>query len=145
MSRTRQFPHLATALQEVCASHPVELAYVFGSFARGTADEDSDLDIAILATQSLSKAERHAMRLRLMAAVEQKLKIPLEKIDVIMLQDVPALLQYNVVRTGTSIFHRDQLVQGSYERKVEREYEDEAPLLDREADLTLDRILAHRS
>lgn len=45
--------------QQVLARHPhIELAYVFGSVARGTARPDSDIDVAVQAEQPLSAATR---------------------------------------------------------------------------------------
>ena len=35
------------SLAAVCRSYPVSLAYLFGSHARGTADAESDIDVAV--------------------------------------------------------------------------------------------------
>lgn len=45
--------------QQVLARYPqIELAYVFGSVARGTARPDSDIDVAVQAARSLATAAR---------------------------------------------------------------------------------------
>ncbi|MFQ5790977.1 MAG: nucleotidyltransferase domain-containing protein [Acidobacteriota bacterium] len=43
------------------ARFPVEQVILFGSKARGDYDEESDIDILILTSRSLSRAERYAI------------------------------------------------------------------------------------
>ena len=137
-------PALASAIRNAARSYPITLTYLFGSHARGTADEDSDVDLGILADAGMTKGDRHDLRLRLMRAFAEALDVPCEKMDVVMLQDVPVLLQYNVIRNGEIIAARDRSAQRGYEIEVERRYDDERPMLEQETNLTLDRILAHR-
>lgn len=130
-----------SAAADLCRSQPVVLAYVFGSHARGMADAESDIDIAVLTDPSLSKDERFDLRFRLMRHLAVSKNIPVEKIDLVVLQDVPVLLQYNVIRNGQMLFERSAGVRHDFEFSVEQRYEDEAPSLDREADMTIQRIL----
>jgi len=133
---------LPQAIASVCRAHPVTVAYLFGSHARGTADAESDLDIAVLARSSLSKEERHTLKLHLGRALAEVVSASAGEIDIVVLQDVPVLLRYNVVRTGLPVFGATPSARRAFEFDTERRYEDERPLLDREADLTLDRILS---
>ena len=43
------------------ARFPVEEIILFGSKARGDADEESDIDLLVLTARALSRAERHAV------------------------------------------------------------------------------------
>jgi len=120
----------------------VHLAYLHGTRACGRADQESDIDIGILAAPSLDKGERFKLRIRLMRALADTLHEYLEKIDLIILQDVPVLLQFNVVRKGILLFGRTRQEKIEYELQVEREYDDERYYLQREADITINRILS---
>src|SRR5437016_2520034 len=95
---------LVAGIPGVLSPYPVELAYLFGSHARETADDESDVDIAVLANPALSQDERRDLRFDLLPACSQGLSLPITTIDLIVLQDVPALLQYNVIRHGQVLF-----------------------------------------
>lgn len=142
MSSSSSPTGLSPTLADVCRSHPVVLGYLFGSHARGTADADSDIDVAVLADPGLSPNERLNLRFRLMRHLAEVLDHPLDQIDIIVLQDVPSLLQYNVIRTGQPVFERDPAARHTFELSVERRYDDERPYLERETTITLQRILS---
>jgi uncharacterized protein len=133
---------LVERLRAVSSAEPVALAYLFGSAARGTTDQESDIDVAILTDQSLGKEDRQELRLRLMRSFGDALGVPTDRLDVIALQDVPTLLQYNAIRVGSLVYERMPGTAKGFEFSVERRYDDESPLLDRDADLTIDRILS---
>lgn len=134
---------LAETVRDSCRPYPVTLAYLFGSHARGTADAESDIDIALLVAPALSKEERFDLRLTLRSAIAAALGRDSESVDLVILQDVPALLRYNVLRKGHLLFATNIAARRIFEREVENAYADESPFLDREADVTLDRILSH--
>jgi predicted nucleotidyltransferase len=142
MAAHRSATGLEDTIREICRSQPVQLAYLFGSHARGTADAESDIDVAVLADPSLSKEQRHALKLRLGRALGELLPLDRGEIDVVILQDVPTLLQYNAIRGGKPVFAAHPSVRTAYELNVLNRYDDEQPLLDREAELALDRILS---
>lgn len=141
MDRHRLTKTIAAALK----GQPVSLAYLFGSQARGTADEESDVDVAVLAEEGLLPQDRHGLRVDLSLALADRLQLPLERIDVVVLQDVPILLQYNVIRCGSLILSRNPSVAKAYILSVEQEYEHESPYLDRDVSVTINRILARRA
>ena len=67
------------SIQQFFAAQPdVELAYVFGSLAKGSARSDSDLDVAIQARQPLSAEQRLDM-LEALAALTGR---PVDLVDV---------------------------------------------------------------
>lgn len=135
---------LANCIQHTLDSHPVDLAYLFGSHARGTADAESDVDVAVLASPDLSRDARRCLRMDITMALTKALGMD-AKVDVIVLQDVPVLLQYNVIRGGQPVFGPDRAVRAAFECDVERRYDDESPFLEREAKQTIQSILAHHS
>lgn len=142
MAPTQPVPRLAAKIADVCRRHPVVLVYLFGSHARGDADSESDVDLAVLVDASLTPLQRHRLRLRLLRDAADALDLPLEHLDVVTLQDVPVLLQYNVLRTGQLLFAKTPAARQAFERSVEQRYEDVRPYLEREAELTLQRILS---
>ncbi len=145
MAMAPSSPELENRIQRACASFPVTVAYLFGSYVQGAADDESDVDIAVLVKPGLSALERHDMKLRLIRACSEECGMPLEKMDIVILQDVPVLLQLNVLQRGKLIFAKSAAVRRAFEIEVERTYEDERPYIERETELTLERILAHRA
>lgn len=129
-------------IADACRPEPVVLAYLFGSHARGTADAESDIDIAVLADPHLPAEARAELRLHLMQTFAEALHVPVERLDVVVLQDAPLLLRYNVVRGGRPLFTRDAAARRAFERSVERSYDDQRLSLAQEADRTLDRLLS---
>lgn len=52
---------LKAAKRVLCAQFPVEEVHLFGSFARGNGSEDSDLDLFVLTTRSVTYRDKAAM------------------------------------------------------------------------------------
>jgi len=125
------------------AREPVVAAYLHGSHARGQADADSDLDLALLADGALCRADCLELRLRVTEKLQDRLQDTIDP-DVVVLQQAPVLLQYNVVRNGIVVLGRDAPERRAFELDVEQRYDDERPYLDRETDIILERILSLR-
>jgi hypothetical protein len=141
MSRPSDSPSLPGSIAAACRAPGVLLVYLFGSYARGTADAESDIDIAVLASP-LSPEARRRLRLDLLARCTDILAAEERHIDLVILQDVPVLLQYNVVRSGILLAGNDA-DRIAYELQVERRYDDERPGLEEQTDLGLQRLLSH--
>lgn len=85
------------------------------------------------------------MRILLMRSIARALGVRLDTIDVVILQDVPFLLQYNVMRASKIVSAENRAVQLDYGIEFDQQLEDEQPLLEKEATLMLNRILSHRA
>jgi len=83
------------------APEDIDLIVVFGSQARGTATEMSDLDIAIGAS-GLDQHERFDLRLRAISQFEG----PRQDVDVVLMQDINWSLKYRIARDGKVLFDR---------------------------------------
>jgi predicted nucleotidyltransferase len=126
-------------LDNLFAAEPVIVAYLFGSQARGDAGPLSDVDVAVLIQDGLSSSEALVLRLRLMEAIG--LALCVERVDVVILNDAPYLLQHRVIRDGRILFCRDELARARYEFGVLRAYLDFRHYEDRYFQAMEDRIL----
>jgi predicted nucleotidyltransferase len=90
------------SLQEVLLQiQNVQLAVLFGSVAKETANSDSDLDIAVLADHKLSSSEK----IQLIQGLAEKIGRPIDLID---LFDPPQPLLGQIIKTGRKIFGTDE-------------------------------------
>lgn len=83
--------------------HPeIILAYLFGSQAKGMARQDSDIDIALLIDESSVKQSRLRFQIDLAAELGN------DRIDLVILNHAPPLLQHQVIKHGVKLFSRDK-------------------------------------
>lgn len=76
----------------------VKLAYLFGSVAKGKEGKLSDLDLAVFMDESLNKIEMFDLQLRLISEMTSILKT--DKVDLVVMNDAPLLLNYNIIKHG---------------------------------------------
>jgi len=100
----------------------IKFAYVFGSGARGDHGPASDLDVAVFLDRRVSS---FAFRLRLIETMMQELGT--ERFDLIILNDAPPVLKYEVVRQGR-VIKEDKKRRVEFEAKSLGEYLDTAYL-----------------
>ncbi len=90
------------SLQEVLLRiQNIQLAVLFGSVAKETANSDSDLDIAVLADHKLSSDEK----IQLIQGLAEKIGRPIDLID---LFDPPQPLLGQIIKSGRKIFGTDE-------------------------------------
>jgi predicted nucleotidyltransferase len=128
-----------TDLSGLFAGEPLVVAYLFGSQARGEAGPLSDVDVAVLLDDDLSPEKTLSLRLRLMEAIGRTLGV--ERVDLVVLNDAPYLLQHRVIRDGRVLFSRDELARVRYEFRVLRDYLDFRYFEDKYFQAMEDRIL----
>ncbi len=117
----------------------VLVAYVYGSQATGQAGPLSDLDIAVLLAGEPSEAECFDARLEFVGGLMSLLHT--NDVDVAILNQVPLVLRYQVVRTGQVIFCRDRQAMIEFRVRTLNEYFDFKPLLDDYRRIFFKRIL----
>ncbi len=115
----------------------VKLAYLFGSIVRGDANELSDVDIAVMLDESLSKKDMFNEELDLISELTHVLKS--DKIDLVVLNDAPLLLKYNIIKNG-HVLKTNEKKRISFETGVMSRYLDERYYIKRHTDMTLQRI-----
>ena len=115
----------------------VTVAYLFGSTVRGEANGLSDIDIAVLFDESMAKKEAFDLQLELIGELGSLLKT--NNVDLVILNDSPLLLTYNVIRYGI-VLKSDEPVRIKFETKIMSRYLDEQYHIKRHARESLRRI-----
>jgi len=84
----------------------VRLAYLYGSRANGKEGKLSDVDIAVLLDETLSKKERFNLQLKLISEITSILKT--DKVDLVIMNDVPLTLQFEIIKSNHPLLVRDE-------------------------------------
>lgn len=98
---------------------PVVVAYLFGSVAKGATGRLSDVDVAVLLSKGYDLTLDY--RLYLMGKLA---KIVGRDTDVVMLNEVPPLLRYEVIKHGRVLYCRDEGERVAFEERTLDEYLD---------------------
>ncbi len=117
------------------------LAYLFGSTVRGDTGRLSDVDIGVLLDEKLSKKDRFDLELKLMGEIAALIKK--NKIDMVVLNEAPLLLAYNIIKNGI-ILKSDETERVKFETKLLSMYMDEKYYIKRHTEETLKRIAGVR-
>jgi predicted nucleotidyltransferase len=118
---------LAELVAFLATQPDVVAAYLFGSLAEGRASPRSDVDIAILLAgvpDLLAAGER---QLALMGELEQYAD---RKMDVVMLNTAPPILQHQVLRNGRLLYERNVSDRIEFEVRAGKIYADLKPMYD---------------
>jgi len=100
----------------------VRLAFLFGSRARGQARKDSDFDIAVLVDDRLASEDRGKLIRSFAARLGREVSSRL--LDIVILNDAPALLRHRVLRDGIILFERAPEERVRFSIKTIRDYQD---------------------
>jgi hypothetical protein len=87
-------------LSSVFEKHGIELAYPFGSRAKGLEKPGSDRDIAVLFNKSIFSI---LDEINLAMDIERELDLPADKVDVVALDKADPLLKLRIINEGISI------------------------------------------
>lgn len=116
---------LVTQLREaLLAAGGVRLAYLFGSRAKERARPESDYDVAVLVEErdvEDARSKKNAI-FRLAGALGRV--VPSDRIDIVLLNDAPALLRHEVIRDGWILVEGDPGLRVRFEAGSRREYFD---------------------
>ncbi len=115
----------------------VILAYLFGSTVRGDTGRLSDVDIGILLNENISKNDRFDLELKLISEISALIKK--NKIDLVVLNEAPLLLAYNIIKNGI-ILKSSETERVNFETKILSMYMDEKYYIKRHTEETLKRI-----
>ena len=96
----------------------ISLIYVFGSYAKGTNTENSDLDIGILINGDTSLMTRLSVLNEMVGILDR------EDIDLIILNEADEVLKFQVIKYGKLIYVRDLTEKVLFEARAMSEYMD---------------------
>jgi predicted nucleotidyltransferase len=128
MKRQQGRNSLTKILQEVFEKNEeVQFAYLYGSVAMRAQTLESDIDVAVYLKP---------MNINDFVRTEEKLSIALimrlhnDRVDLRVLNALPFLMQYTVLRDGILIFSRNELERVDFETQVMIRFFDLKPYLD---------------
>jgi predicted nucleotidyltransferase len=129
--RRERASKIITLLKEivpgVIVNHPVTLAYLHGSVARGAPLPTSDIDIAVLLTErELSGYEELQGAMAIEADLERR--SALSGFDVHVLNHAPILVQGPIVQEGILLYESDKAARVAFEVLTRKKYFDYLPL-----------------
>jgi len=101
-------------IEEIFRKHGVVLAYLFGSRAKGLERKDSDYDIAVLFNRNVTIIDE----IKLALDIADKLKLPIETIDITALNKADLLFKARILREGIPIYVSDEDMRRRWERKT---------------------------
>lgn len=109
---------LKNNLNDLLEKYDIKLIYIFGSYAKGKNDKNSDLDIAVL----LEKGYNPLDKLSLIGDFTDIFKR--DDIDLVILNDANPVLEHQVIKYGKLAYLKDEDVKVFYEVRVLKEYMD---------------------
>lgn len=134
----RIIKRLKEVLPRILAEYAVDVAYVYGSVARGTVMPFSDVDIALVLCESPPPYERLNLELKIEAAIEDA--SGLGGLDVRAINEAPLLVRGEVVQEGIRLYERDHARRVAFEIETRKRYFDFEPVARRLQAAFLDKI-----
>ncbi len=101
--------------------------YLYGSVARGTAREGSDVDVGVLLEKDPPRTLK-GLKLDVKAELESRLGVP---VQLVVLNRAPPDLIHRVLRDGKLLLDRDRSKRIRFEVKARNEFFDLQPILRR--------------
>ena len=122
---------LKQTTEKYLANKPVGFVCAFGSRVLGTNHSESDLDIAVgFSDERIAEKEKLEIIDGLGSELSNALKLPFEKIDIKIFEQLPLALRFRIIQQGKTVFVKDL---GDYRSKAVKTvamYQDERPFFD---------------
>ena len=125
MDSTTHSPELARVRNYLADQADIALAVVFGSMARGEADDDSDLDLAVYADSGSLSARRKFALIGGLGAITGR------PIDLVDLRNADVLIRREALTNGKRLVARNPHVHGDELSRMVIDAEDFLPYLER--------------
>lgn len=100
----------------------VELAYFFGSYARGETGRLSDIDVGVYLSDALSKKEKRNEQLELIAELTTVLKS--DRLDLVIMNATSPAINFEIIKANAPVFVRDRGLKVDVEQRIMCDYLD---------------------
>ncbi len=90
----------------------VDAGYIFGSYSAGRVRSKSDIDIAVLLSNTIDSRDYGHIKLSIINDLTELLSF--DRIDVVVLNIAPPLLAHEVIKKGTLLFSKDDAKRINY-------------------------------
>jgi predicted nucleotidyltransferase len=131
---------LLKALREAIEEEEgVLFAYLYGSHAYGDVHSESDIDVAVYLKPSDMKEYLEKEKRILSALID---RVRTDRIDLRILNVMPLVFQYNVLKDGTPILIKDEQARVDFETRVMNRFFELKPYLDEYKEMLISRIRA---
>ncbi|MDR7869611.1 MAG: nucleotidyltransferase domain-containing protein [Tissierellaceae bacterium] len=109
---------LSNHIDKLIMDYNISLVYIFGSYAKGTNNENSDLDIAVLLEEESDELTKLDILYDLVGIFNR------DDIDLVVLNNVDEILKFQVIKYGKVIYMKDLYSKVMFESRVMSEYMD---------------------
>ncbi len=123
-----ELTELQEKLVEYARAKGVAVLYLFGSAVHGQMSKLSDIDVAVLLPEEIAVEEYFDTRLQMTLDLMELLNE--SKVDLVILNQAPSLLKYQVVTAGKILYSRNDRERARFESRAILEYLDFKPILD---------------
>ena len=117
----------------------VSAAYLFGSRAKKIQTPESDIDIAVLLSETPKKLLEYYLYL-----VSKLSRILGNEVDLVILNDSPPLLKHQVIKYGKVLYFRREEARIAFEARVQSEYLDFSRAIARYDECFMKQTLAQK-
>ena len=100
----------------------VKIAYLFGSSTKNNVRKLSDIDIGVLLDESLTEVKISELRLKLISDLTSILRT--NKVDLVVMNNAPLLLNYEIIKSNYPIFIRNESERIDFECRIMSKYLD---------------------
>lgn len=125
-------------IREFAREKPIQLVYLFGSYAQKEAKALSDYDFAILFNDTLKDEERFNLKLEAIVYLAKLLGD--DRVDVLDLNVSPPAFRYAAIAPRQDIYAKSELVRVEFEKRAMSEYFDRLYYLKRHTMASLSSI-----
>ncbi|NLW22572.1 MAG: nucleotidyltransferase domain-containing protein [Tissierellia bacterium] len=108
-------------------------AYIFGSYAREKIRKDSDLDIAVYLREEMDIDTYLEIKMQLSEICKRE-------VDLILLNEAPPLLKFQIYKNNVLLFSRDKSIETRFKVRTLFEYSDMKRYLDLSYNSNIDRL-----
>ncbi len=139
MSEPGNKDQVLAKLQDFVSTRPeIVFAYLFGSYATGTAGRLSDVDVAIYIDQETNIEDSgYGYKSEIISDLSSLLEVG---VDVVILNHASTILKHQVIMNGILIYSRANALRRTFHEQTTRDYLDLKPLLKVQRDYMRKRI-----